>query len=652
MSLSGSGGAAGGGIQAGKAFVELYLDDSKAKSGLGRIKASFSTLGQSLAKLGAGLGGVGSVVAGNLAGAFKVAIDRGVEFQRLGDKLGVPVEQMSAFAYAAETTGVSLDDLKGHFENLAERVAQGAMGSGEAADTFRRLGINAAQLKLQNPVDQLITLSESMSKVTNETDRLGMLSTLGGDQFQWLNSLFKLKPDGIRALMSEAKGLGAVVSGEEAKQATEAWGALNRVWTAAKNGFVSLGAAMLPQVDSIKSVSDSIVKVIGDSREWLSQNKEVVVAVAGGAAALVGIGGGLIALGGVFAGVSAGISAIGVLIGPVTAGFGILTATVGALLTPVGILTAGIAAVGLGLVAFTKQGRGAFESVKGSAVSVGSALSGWAGGVRETATQAWGGISDAIKAGDLGLAAKIALAGVNVEFTKLVAKLTEYWVAFKDVFVNTWKDAVTAVKLTVSGMLIDLSKQLMMSPWWRKYTERFASGASRVTGFLGANESSANWQAAANHIATINASGATPEQIGKAFDELKKLDEANILGARDGQRDRDAEFRKNQIADAKKEMDEAMEELDSLRETARMKAAGMFAPDKSPGQAPPTASMILSSSRGQFGGALAEQSLGGGTIAEKQLNEAKETNDWLQSLDKKLAEELDRERGAVWTVTG
>src|SRR5690606_9751907 len=111
---------------------------------------------------------------------------------------GIGAEKLSEFAYAAQTTGVSLEDLEGHFENLAERVFQGAQGTGEAVETFKRLGIDAAKLAKLDQADQLIAISEAMRGVTNETERLGLLSSLGGDQFQKLNDLMRQGPDAIR----------------------------------------------------------------------------------------------------------------------------------------------------------------------------------------------------------------------------------------------------------------------------------------------------------------------------------------------------------------------------------------------------------------------------------------------------------------------
>jgi len=196
---------------------------------------------------------LGAAIVAPLAAAFKGMLDRSTEIAKLSTKLGVSTEQLSEFAYAAELTGQSFQDLEGHWENLAERVAQGATGGGEAAETFKKLGIDAGQLKLQNPVEQLITLAEAMRGVTNETERLGMLSSLGGDKFQGLNALFKQGPEGIRKMMGEAKTVGASVSSESAAAAVKTEQAFLRAWTSIKSIFWSVGEAFLPLVDTLQA---------------------------------------------------------------------------------------------------------------------------------------------------------------------------------------------------------------------------------------------------------------------------------------------------------------------------------------------------------------------------------------------------------------
>lgn len=283
MALGGSGsGGSSGGIRAGRAFVEAYWKDDKLRAGLARMKSMFAGVAKLAAAVGAGgaLGAVG--IGGAIAGLVKAAANDAAGIGKLSAKLGVAVEKLSAFAYAAGTTGVEMAELEGHFENWAERVAQGALGMGEAADEFKRLGIDAAKLKNLDMVDQFIVLADAMRGVTNETERLGLLSAFGGDQFQKLNDLFKQGPAAIRQMMADAERVGAVTTAEQVRQAKE----INLAWSnavlAVKNTVLEIGRSFFGASGGVKSLSDAIVGLsvkareairggIGGALQWLAE---------------------------------------------------------------------------------------------------------------------------------------------------------------------------------------------------------------------------------------------------------------------------------------------------------------------------------------------------------------------------------------------
>jgi hypothetical protein len=275
MAAGGSGGNAGA-IRAGKAFVELAMKDTGLQLGLKRAAALVANFGAAFVKVGAvGAGGL-AAAAGGLALLGKSAGDRAVDFDRLSKRVGVPIDQLSAFAYAAGKTGEEIGNLEGHFENFAERVYQASQGTGEAAETFKKLGLNARDLIKMNPAEQMIAVADAMSKITNNTERRGILSALGSDQFQGLNDLFSMGSDGIRKLMSEAKDIGAVLDPAETKDAAAAMGELNRAWTAGKNAAMSLGSAILPTAANAKKFADFSIFAIGQAKEWVSTSAELV----------------------------------------------------------------------------------------------------------------------------------------------------------------------------------------------------------------------------------------------------------------------------------------------------------------------------------------------------------------------------------------
>lgn len=282
MAASGSGGGSGGGggagVRAGRAFVELGVKDSGLAAGLARAKKLVAGFASALKFAAIGGAGLGAAAAAGLVGLGKLSGDRATEFQRLSDRIGVPVDQLSAFAYAAESTGQEIGDLEGHFENFAERVFQAANGTGEAAETFQKLGINAAEFIKLNPVDQLKQLADAMKGITNDTERRGLLSALGSDQFQGLNDLLKKGSGGIQALMDEARGVGSVLDPEQTRDAANAMRELNKTWTLGKNAALSLGAAVLPTAANAKKFADFAREATNRFKSWVSTQYEGVKA--------------------------------------------------------------------------------------------------------------------------------------------------------------------------------------------------------------------------------------------------------------------------------------------------------------------------------------------------------------------------------------
>lgn len=443
----GSGGAssgASGSIRAGRAHVEMSAKDAGLSKALDAIAKRAKTFGKTVAASGAALLGIGGTGLGTIGKAFGDFISNASGLQRLASKLGVGTAELSSFAYAASTTGMSLEDLTGQFENLAERVAQGAEGSGEAAETFKKLGIDAAQLKLQNPVDQMITLAEAMQGVTNETERLGMLSSLGGDQFQWMNVLFKQGGGGIRKLMQEAGSVGAVLKDETAADAVKAAQAITRATTALRNAFLAVGAAILPQVEMIEKVSALVVKVVGDIRQFIDENQSLVLGIAAGSAALIAFGSALLVTG-------LGITAAVILAGSLVAGIvAIKAAFVAALpaMIAVGVATAAVALIFHSLSGYAEK----FGLITAAVEGIGQA---WES-LRETVGLSFEGIKAALSIGDFSAAFKIAVASLNVVWQQFVLGLELAWAGFKDIFVDGW-DTVTA---EIALLWVDLGYQI------------------------------------------------------------------------------------------------------------------------------------------------------------------------------------------------
>ena len=396
-----SGGSSGGssrGIRAGVAYVELFLEDNAFRRQLAKMQDRMQKAGSLLSKAGVMSIGAGAVIAGPIVGALNGAMDSITEIGDLANKLDTPIEKLSALAYAAKVSGVSVEELSGHFENLQERIAQAANGTGSADTlaTLGKLGLDPKALAQMDRVEQFIKITEALGKVENRTLALGMASSLGGDQFQ---NVLKIK--GIKEAMIEAGQVGAVYTKEQQAQAKE----LERSWvqasSAVKGVMIEVAGAIMGESGSVKEFTAALVRNLRTVSGWVRENRQVILIALAVAAGLGGLGVVLVT-----AGMAAKLLATG--IGLVSGAFTVAKFAVGLLLSPLGLATAAIVL----LLTQTQSGR--------------EALTQFGEGMKtafDTFVEGWGGIVNAVKAGNLELAFKIAAEGVKAIWYGMIVDL-------------------------------------------------------------------------------------------------------------------------------------------------------------------------------------------------------------------------------------
>jgi hypothetical protein len=101
--------------------------------------------------------------------------------------------------------------------------------------------------------------------------------------------------------------------------------------------------------------------------------------------------------------------------------------------------------------------------------------------LKETALAAWQGIGDALAAGDIALAAKVLWLTLKMEWQRGIAWLTDKWIAFKELFMAIWTEAVygTAKILTSAwaGMQVAWVETVaFMSKAWTIFTSGLVTG--------------------------------------------------------------------------------------------------------------------------------------------------------------------------------
>lgn len=192
-------------------------------------------------------------------------------------------------------------------------------------------------------------------------------------------------------------------------------------------------------------------------------------------------------------------------------------------------------------------------------------------GFKKRALSAWGGIRDAIAAGDLGLAFKIVTLALKAEFIRLVGVLKSKWNSFVGFFAKIWTNVVFGLSAVMTNAWAGIQSG------WFELTDALADAWSILTGFI-----EKTWNSTVGFL--INAWNGLKKLVGQESEDDKSKDQIDRETsaknkAVDEQQDRAVMKREQERKEALKRIEEArsgaIDELEAevnRREQARLDA--------------------------------------------------------------------------------
>ncbi|MBI1374813.1 MAG: hypothetical protein GC159_18995 [Phycisphaera sp.] len=452
------------GIRAGRAFVELFADDSRLVRGLRAAEKKLKAFGQGIRNLGLKVIGIGAAILAPLAASAKVFSGYGDQIAKMAKRTGLSVEALSELQFVASQTGTDIDSLENGVRRMQRTIYDAERGLSTAVDALKDLGLTAADFKGLSPEAQFKLLAEQISKVEDPSRRAALAMTIFGRSGTALLPMFASGAKGIEVLQAQARRLGLTMSGEDAQAAEDFTDAMDRLWKTIRIGMFNIGAALAPL---LQKIANTITKVVVSAGTWIKANRQVIVTVAKVAAIVIAVGAALVVLGVLISGLG---SAIGVLITVITAVgavFNILAGVIAFLLSPIGAVIAAVVALGAYLVYATGIG--------------GKALT-WLGDrfgeLKDTAMAAFGGIADALAAGDIALAARILWLTLKLAWQAGIDQLNRLWLTFKSGFLKIASEAfygaIAALEIATHGLEVAwIETTAFLSKTWTSFTAGF-----------------------------------------------------------------------------------------------------------------------------------------------------------------------------------
>lgn len=550
-------------LDSGKAVITLSLQD-KVSQGLNKFQAK-------LAKIGAGFRSVGSF--GVLGGGF-AGIQRLLVGSAAGAALAWPVKlaanlqtaeaQFLTFTGSAEETKRVLSDI----EQFSARSPYSNEALQEATRTMLSFGVASTEVvaNLQNLAEVAGGDSEKLQRLALAFGQVQAKGRLMAQEvlqmveagFNPLQEISRVTGEDMKTLAKRMEA-GGVSAGEVAKafqsvtsEGGRFHGLLDRIgntanglWARFKAGVAlavrPLGQDLLPMITGfLRSLNESIPRIAA----FIRANSKVATTVFWTITAIVGAAAALFSIGGAFAIASLAVG------GFVTA-FTAVVAIISAMLTPIGLAVTGLAALTTWFVTSTETGRT------------------YLGALLDTVTATFGGMADAIAAGELQAATKILWAGLKLAWLQGTAGLREIWADYKLFFMEN----MTELVFDAQRLWVDLTAGLKKT--WAEFSRWWQDALGVVIHTLaGVGETDA---VKAELDAALATKVGEREQAGNAETAKIEADRAAALAGIDAAAETAAKERENNNADEKRRITDeesaARRELEAARKAAAAAAA-------------------------------------------------------------------------------
>jgi len=367
------------------------------------------------------------------------------------DSLGEALKYVGPYAVEA---GESLADTAAAIAVLANNGIKGSMAGRSLRMAYQKLVDPGSISTLKSLGVEVIDQAGNLRKVADIIGELGdATKDMGtGARMAVFAKLFGARAAGaalklagsedFREMQGGLKDISGAVAKASAEMEAGPGGAWRRMLSAIESMFIDIGKSIAGTFDDItvwiKKAATAIESWVKTNRGLVKSFTQIALIVAGAGFALVGLG----TIFHVAAFATGALStALWLLVLPLNIVLGTASAiaTVFAfLLSPIGLVSLALVAIGAIILNVTQIGQEFADSAIAAFRSIG-----------EVFGQVWGGIVDALKAGDIKLAGRIAFAGLKtVWFAALIpikeawytlmAGLGEAWTAVSTVFKKAW----------------------------------------------------------------------------------------------------------------------------------------------------------------------------------------------------------------------
>lgn len=236
----------------GSLRVALGLDSASFVAGTQKAEGALSGLAGSLKAFAAGA--AGALTFGAVTAVIKSSIDHMDELNKASQKIGIPVDQLSALQHAADLADLSMEGLQTSMKKLSTGLAAVAGGGkSDAGDALKAMGISAldAQGKIRPLVDITADVADKFKSYKDGAEKSALAVALFSRGGLEMIPLLNGGSAALKQASDEARVFGIVVTKEASQAAEDFNDNLTRVRDVGQGWVTQITSAILPALNNL-----------------------------------------------------------------------------------------------------------------------------------------------------------------------------------------------------------------------------------------------------------------------------------------------------------------------------------------------------------------------------------------------------------------
>ena len=199
------------------------------------------------------------------------------DIRTMSTQMNISTDTMQEFWYMQDLVDVSAQSLADGFRKVTVAMKSAENGSGDAYDTFNKLGVAIydSEGKLRSSSDVFLDVIDALGQISNETERNIAATTLLGETATNFNTIIAIGSEGMRQFRNEAHETGYVLDEERINSlvgVSDQFARMDLAMTTAKNTIgVALAPIIIALANAIIALINQVRVIVANIQEFANQ---------------------------------------------------------------------------------------------------------------------------------------------------------------------------------------------------------------------------------------------------------------------------------------------------------------------------------------------------------------------------------------------